>query len=510
MKSSFGAYKRVCMIGIDGMGAFNQKTATPVMDELFKNGATTYTALSSRPTISGECWTSMLTGAIPAVHGLSNACMHPIDGLPTIFGILRAAMPDAESAAFTDWSPIANQIISPVGGASHLDTGADDALTDRICAYLDEKDPTLLFIQFDSVDGAGHTHGYGFPGHLERITHVDGLVGKILDKYKEHGYFDDTLFIITADHGGTPQRGHGGWSVAEREVFLGVAGKTVQHGTIGTVSLRDFPAIVLWALGVKAPEFNPKGYASQMPVGVFADCGIADRVDLFADAEGYESKPEPAFGSPEYIDNFIPREKVLMRLSFDNDLEDVTGKCLIEPVRGFVKLYSTGVRGMCGEFGNGVLKVTGLPTPPVFTISLWHILPAGGCGWIDLLSTRDDVHRSITVAAVDEGVGIYLKEPNQDQTYRYIVGEMSEDFGPAKWCNYMFTVNTLNNTITTYYNFGEPKVIQVDGPIADYFDLSRLYLGLEQSAGTVLKMVDDVMILQGEPDINAFRNYYKK
>ena len=70
MEKTFGSYDRVLMIGVDGMGSFNSRASTPNIDKLFENGAVTYTALSSRPTVSGPCWTSMLTGAIPEVHML--------------------------------------------------------------------------------------------------------------------------------------------------------------------------------------------------------------------------------------------------------------------------------------------------------------------------------------------------------------------------------------------------------------------------------------------------------
>ena len=45
--------------------------------------------------------------------------------------------------------------------------------------YIREKQPTFLFIQMDSVDGAGHGSGYGFPAFIERIHEVDKLIGDV-------------------------------------------------------------------------------------------------------------------------------------------------------------------------------------------------------------------------------------------------------------------------------------------------------------------------------------------
>ena len=196
MSSTFGSYKRVLMVGIDGMGAFNKFANTPNMDKLFENGATTYDSMASYPTVSSVNWPCMLIGAIPEVHKLGDG-MHPIPELPTIFKHIKNKYPDADTAAFTDWSPIAMEIIAPNCGADVLDSCGEDELCERILTYLDDHDPKLLFIQFDGVDGAGHRDGYGSPYHLEEISHNDELLGKILAKYDERGFTEDTLFIVT-------------------------------------------------------------------------------------------------------------------------------------------------------------------------------------------------------------------------------------------------------------------------------------------------------------------------
>ncbi len=357
MESTFGSYKRVFMLGIDGMGAFNKYAETPNMDKLFENGATTYSALASRPTSSAQCWTSMLTGAIPEVHKLTNSNMHPIAELPTVFRLIKNAYPEAETAAFTDWAPIAEEIITPNGGVTAYDVGDEDGLCDRLLEYLDAHDPKMLFIQFNSVDSAGHRSGYGSEFHLERIAHSDELLGKLIAKYKEKGYFEDTLFMVTADHGGTPggENGgsHGGWSDGEKYVFLGISGKNINKGQIGEISLRDFPAIVLHALGINSPEFNVRGYASQMPIGVFEDAGIKDRVVIYPKQEEFERKErrQPDKSSPEYIGNFIDISKIRFWQTFENGINDETGNCEVSTVKGLVKTYNNGFIGKSGEFG---------------------------------------------------------------------------------------------------------------------------------------------------------------
>lgn len=515
MANTFGSYKRVFMLGIDGMGAFNQIADTPNMDKLFANGASTYTALASRPTISAQCWTSMLTGAIPEVHKLTNGDMHPIPGLPTVFKLIKDVYPDAETAAFTDWSPIAKEIITPDGGLTAYDVGHDDELCERLLTYLDEHEPKMLFIQFDSVDGAGHRAGYGSQVHLDRITHVDGMLGKLIAKYEEKGIFEDTLFIVTADHGGTPGGngcggGHGGWTEGEKLVYLGVAGKNVKHGQIGEVCVRDFPAIVLHALGVKAPEFNVKGYASQMPVGIFEDVGIEDRVDLYPKQDVFEhrERTQPVKGDADYIGNFIDEDKIKFWQTFENGIEDVTGKCKVTLEKGLVKTYNNGFVGKSGEYGNGIVKVEGCEHSEIFTFALWYYTTSDS-RWLDLFSNKDGVHPSFTLAPLGENVGIFVKEPNGDQIDNMQTNS-SESAVANIWVHFMFEVDTVKNEINGYVNFKKVDTLAFDCDLAPHFDMKTMYLALEQCNGELFyKVVDDVMVIDGPADPEALEKYYK-
>ena len=65
-------YKHVILVGIDGAGNFYRKTDAPNIKRMFEEGAGTDECLTSIPTISAECWGSMLIGVEPTVHGLTN------------------------------------------------------------------------------------------------------------------------------------------------------------------------------------------------------------------------------------------------------------------------------------------------------------------------------------------------------------------------------------------------------------------------------------------------------
>ena len=42
-------------------------------------------------------------------------------------------------------------------------------------------------------------------------------------------------------------------------------------GKIKEMNIRDLAAVILYAMGIDAPEFDEKGWTSQVPEGVFAD-----------------------------------------------------------------------------------------------------------------------------------------------------------------------------------------------------------------------------------------------
>ncbi|MBR3975880.1 MAG: alkaline phosphatase family protein [Clostridia bacterium] len=282
-------YEHVIVLGIDGAGSFIKDAVTPNFDRIFENGAVIYDALASNPSISAECWGSMLLGVGPEVHKLTNGIVsstpYPVDSaFPSLFRRIKEAFPEAELGSFCDWNPITYGIVENNLGVSH-DSKNDDELTPIICDYIRSKKPDFLFIQFDSVDGAGHRHGYGTIEHLKRIGEVDVLVNDVYTAAADAGIIDETLFIVIADHGGTNPGdgsggGHGGWTDGEKYVTFAAAGKGINNTVLEKMNIRDLAAIVLYAFGIEAPEFDEAGWTSQIPEGLFNDSSIGAYRDI--------------------------------------------------------------------------------------------------------------------------------------------------------------------------------------------------------------------------------------
>lgn len=281
-------YSHVIVIGVDGAGGWFRDADTPCFDRIFSGGAVTYRALSSKPTISAECWGSMLIGVGPEIHKLTNRRVslfpYPLwSKHPTVFRRIRKAYPKAELGSYCDWNPITKGIAEKFIGISHY-TARDKELTPIICDYISNKKPDFLFVHFDSTDGAGHENGYGTEKHLKAISEVDKLIGDVYSAIEKAGILDETLFAVISDHGGTVDSNgkgsHGGWTDNEKYVTFAAVGKNIKNGEIKEMNIRDLAAIVLYALGIEAPAFDEKGWTAQVPDGIFENAGLPPYKDI--------------------------------------------------------------------------------------------------------------------------------------------------------------------------------------------------------------------------------------
>ena len=267
-------YSHVILIGIDGVGSCFREADSPNFDRIFENGAVTYGALAVYPTISAEGWGAMILGVGPEVHGLNNDSLgkrkRPADaGFPSLFLRIREKYPDAEMGSFCAWEAM-NVGLAEAEARVYEKTGIDEELVPAMCAYIKEKRPAFLFSQLDSVDGAGHNFGYGGEEYFKSIRKIDSYLGEIYSSVEEAGISGDTLFMVIGDHGGRGWE-HGGWTDAEKYVTFAACGKDVQRSEIKEMNIRDVSAIVLYALGIRAPEFDEAGWTSQIPDGIWKE-----------------------------------------------------------------------------------------------------------------------------------------------------------------------------------------------------------------------------------------------
>jgi predicted AlkP superfamily pyrophosphatase or phosphodiesterase len=285
--SGFGN-KHVLVIGIDGCRSDALRAAKiPNIKSLTDNGTVCYHANAGgelggetqQPTISGPCWSSICTGVWVNKHNVPNnefkkpnlktSVDGKIAGYPHFFTRLKEKSPTCFLASIVHWAPINTGIVSD---ADFCGNGSD-AIVAQKCAelLLGNCNPAVVFLQFDDVDGAGHSSGYGpqSPNYVAAIETVDGHIGTVLNALKERPQLaqENWLILVTADHGGRDKK-HGGQSPEERTVFLVAYGGGYPHKVLETSpGIVVIPPTVFRHLGVPVDP----AWGWEEPDGIVAD-----------------------------------------------------------------------------------------------------------------------------------------------------------------------------------------------------------------------------------------------
>ena len=105
------------------------------------------------------------------------------------------------------------------------------------------------------MDHAGHSFGRGTPEYYQTFEHVDGQIKQIVDAIKEAGIYDDSVIILTSDHGHEGKH-HGGDTLNEIETPFVIWGKGIQKGKVidETMIQYDVAATVAKILHLETPQ----------------------------------------------------------------------------------------------------------------------------------------------------------------------------------------------------------------------------------------------------------------
>ena len=245
--------EHVIFIGLDGWGSYSvDKAEMPNVKKLMKEGCYTLQKRTVLPSSSAVNWASMFMGAGPELHGyttwgsqtpdLPSRVLNKNNYFPNIFNMLREKAPEAEIGAIYEWEGIKYLVDSlSLNYYTHMpnQNKLNTALTDAAVKYIKEKKPTLAAFIYDSPDDVGHADGHDTPSYYNKMKELDDQVGEIINAMKEAGIYDNSIIIITSDHGGI-DKGHGGITMMEMETPFIIAGKGIQQGGEFQESMMQF------------------------------------------------------------------------------------------------------------------------------------------------------------------------------------------------------------------------------------------------------------------------------
>src|SRR5918992_796166 len=202
--------RRVYVIVIDGCnrGRLWQAQA-PVIDRLAREGTEYLAVEPAYPARTVVCFSSMLTGASPAEHGMrSNFAPRLGVRVESIFDVLARHGRRGRLVGIAHLlDPFGEGVVRPV--TSVQPTGTIDG---SLCAegrrLIEEEDPDLLVLQLLAADQLGHVRGVRSPEYLDQLAETDRHVGHFLAFLEERGKLEHATVILMADHG--QGRGIGG------------------------------------------------------------------------------------------------------------------------------------------------------------------------------------------------------------------------------------------------------------------------------------------------------------
>jgi hypothetical protein len=248
----------VYVIVVDGAnrGRLWQADA-PVMDRLAREG-TEYLAMEpAYPARTVVCFSSMLTGATPAEHGMrSNFAPRLGVRRESIFEVLERSGRRGRLVGIAHLlDPFGEDVVRSVTSVQPT-SRIDHSLCAEGRRVVDEEDPDLLVLQLLAADQLGHVRGTRNPEYLDQMAESDRHVGDFLAFLAERGKLEDATVILMADHGqGRGIGGHGHLDWGERPVPFVVWGNGAIPGAISREprSVLELARTIASLLGVAAP-----------------------------------------------------------------------------------------------------------------------------------------------------------------------------------------------------------------------------------------------------------------
>ena len=379
-------------------------------------------------------------------------------------------------------------------------------MTEETIGWLEDHDPRLLFVQLNHVDEVGHQSGFGSDEYFAAIRQTDVLLGELLEAVDRHLDPDRTLVIVMADHGGTRDGYHGGVTDSETECMFAVRGHSVLRGEkIKDMEIRDVAPVVLYALGIDAPE----SYTGRIPKGIFKDVGGGERPVGTVTNQSAKYRTYHAPETTLFPETGPGLEKLVYRNTFDD-----TAQCPGAREKDMVQGYFGRAQDMHESF---------CPTESVWSedrknlcVAFW--IRSEPTTWDPVIAADKDwksgKNQGFVLAQTRSGIKFNLAD---GESHRFDVRfSIPSDFYEG-WTHYIFNLDTDNRTVTGYCDFkrlfSEEIPAEVDlencrggNSVVIGQDITEAYDSRLPAAMDEFMIFSDVLT---EEEIEQLRKYYE-
>lgn len=271
--------QHVVFIGMDGWGAYSvPKADMPNVKRLMQEGSYTLSKRTVLPSSSAVNWASMFMGACPELHGfttwgsqkpeLPSKELSHYGIFPSVWGLVRDVYPDMEIGYIYEWDGM--KYLAEMQAMSWEENPANSEETAKAAIkYITAKKPAFVGIIFAEPDYTGDGAGHDTPEYYTQLKTLDNYVGQIIQAVDDAGMLDETIFVITSDHGGI-NKGHGGITMEEMETPFIVSGKGIKKNHLIERSMMQFDvaSVLLSFFGI---EEQPSVWIGRPLNEIFSD-----------------------------------------------------------------------------------------------------------------------------------------------------------------------------------------------------------------------------------------------
>ncbi len=248
------AIKHVLIISLDGLRPDAIELAPmPNLLALMESGAFSLTAKTIFPSVTLPSHASMLTGLCPTQTGVDWNDYLPARGYAKGASLFAVA----KQAGLHTVMIVGKKKLIQITPPETIDVF--QFINDRDVVLADLAIPTLkqgfdlAFIHLATTDDMGHAYGWLSPQQISVIRRADEAIETILSALSDAGLRQDTLIILTADHGGHEQT-HGSRLPEDMTIPWVINGPGVIPQTLTLpINTTDTAATAAWALKLSLP-----------------------------------------------------------------------------------------------------------------------------------------------------------------------------------------------------------------------------------------------------------------
>jgi arylsulfatase A-like enzyme len=226
----------------------------PTLMKLMESSAYSLTAQTIRLSATLPAHASMLTGTCLNKHGVDWNDYLPERGFALgtdIFDLAHAA--GFQTAMFVGKEKL-RQITEPTSTDVYQFINDRDLIVTENLLNNFPADFRLLFIHFATTDDMGHVYGWLSGEQLSVIFRADQAIEKILAELDARGIRDETLIIITADHGGLGNSHTSGFPEDMTIPWIASGAGIQPKQLTSKVNTVDTAATAVYALGLPIPS----------------------------------------------------------------------------------------------------------------------------------------------------------------------------------------------------------------------------------------------------------------